>query len=344
MITIDNKEYRNLTEQVLKNANDIVGIKEGEELLSRFGIRVIGQVDTAAELPDPSEYLGQYGDAILVGTTNPYDYYIFTRPFTVGETSQWFDIGEFPLPGPTGPQGPQGPKGDDGVGSKIYVGNLSLPQDYVADPKMNDIYINSTNGYLYQYLGNWSLQGSIRGANGVNGTNGTQFLTGTTAPSSSFPTGVNVNDLYLDTTTKILYKNTGGSWSVQTTLGSTGVSKQEITNGNLLSLLPLIGINTNAYSTDPSTKCKIYINVVQGNTISGSGQINGPTLYFRSSTEGYSSSPYMNVYEFAISGGGVYTREQYVDGTYVDDGTYSNIESLGDYDMSAQWIELVSFS
>ena len=113
-ITIDGKVYRNLMEQVAKNQSDIAYILEEEGVLNQFGVKVVNEVPTDADLPDPLTYEGEYGDAILVGTTQPFDMYIFTRPFGAETANQWFNIGQFPLPGPQGATGPQGPKGDKG--------------------------------------------------------------------------------------------------------------------------------------------------------------------------------------------------------------------------------------
>ena len=66
MITIDGKELRSLEEQVLKNKQDIEYMLEEEGALNQFGIKVVGQVDTAAALPDPTTYTGEYGDAYAV--------------------------------------------------------------------------------------------------------------------------------------------------------------------------------------------------------------------------------------------------------------------------------------
>ena len=113
-ITIDGKVYRNLQEQVAKNQSDIKYILEEEGVLNQFGVKVVNQVATSSDLPDPLTYTGEYGDAVLVGATEPYDMYIFTRPFGANMANQWFNIGQFPLPGPQGVQGIQGPKGDKG--------------------------------------------------------------------------------------------------------------------------------------------------------------------------------------------------------------------------------------
>lgn len=119
MLTIDGKEFRNLEEQVLKNKNDIENALQLNNLLSDFGIRIIGQVESAYQIPSVSDYKEnnpswEYGDAYTVGTESPYDLYILTRANNNNPQDFWFDIGEFPLRGPAGPQGPQGPQGEKG--------------------------------------------------------------------------------------------------------------------------------------------------------------------------------------------------------------------------------------
>lgn len=111
MLSFGNKEFRNLQEQVLKNMKDIQDIEEGATVLADFGISIVGQVDTAADLPDPAEYDGDYGDAYIVGTEQPFHYYIFTRAFEGQENPSWFDLGQFPVPGPQGATGATGPAG-----------------------------------------------------------------------------------------------------------------------------------------------------------------------------------------------------------------------------------------
>ena len=75
-IQIDGKTYRNLQEQVGKNKHDIQDlIKSGLTLgtLNLLGIHVIGQVNSASDLPA----VGQaFGDAYMVGTAEPYHYYV----------------------------------------------------------------------------------------------------------------------------------------------------------------------------------------------------------------------------------------------------------------------------
>ena len=112
MLNYGNKDFRNLQEQVYKNMNDIQDMMQGVNVLADFGIKVVGQVDSSSDLPDPSTYDGDYGDAYVVGESEPYDYYIFTRAFEGEEEPQWFDLGQFPVPGPQGETGAQGPVGE----------------------------------------------------------------------------------------------------------------------------------------------------------------------------------------------------------------------------------------
>ena len=119
MIKIDGIEYRNLEEQVLKNKEDIAAHYNIDRVLADFGIRIIGTVESYADLPDPETFEGAYGDAYAVGTEAPYDFYIWTRPDANSghDSAYWFDIGQLAIVGPEGPQGPQGepgPKGDKG--------------------------------------------------------------------------------------------------------------------------------------------------------------------------------------------------------------------------------------
>lgn len=172
MITIDGKEYRNLQEQVLKNQSDITKIIEGNIVLGELGIKVVGQVEYAILLPDPATYVGEYGDAYLVGTAEPYDFYIFTRPFGGEEFPQWFNLGEFPVPGPQGAQGIQGlrgPKGDRG--NTIHVGS-GQPSTEIAGLQPGDYYIDTINKIFYSYDGVFKAEFIFQGKQGPQGPAG----------------------------------------------------------------------------------------------------------------------------------------------------------------------------
>ena len=174
MITIGDKQFRNLEEQVRRNQDDIKYILEEEGVLNQFGIKVIGQVDTQGELPDASTYKGEYGDAYAVGTQPPYEMYIYTREFS-GETGpQWFNIGQFPVPstvpGPTGPQGPVGPTGTRG---SIWYSGYGVPTP--SGGLTWDKFLNTSNGDVYNYNGStWQLALNIKGPQGIQGPQGEQ--------------------------------------------------------------------------------------------------------------------------------------------------------------------------
>ena len=105
MLKFGNREFRNLQEQVLKNMCDIQDIEQGATVLANFGITVVGQVNQASDLPAPATYTGKLGDAFLVGTQAPYIYYIYAKAYDGQEQAAWYNLGQFPLPGPKGDQG-----------------------------------------------------------------------------------------------------------------------------------------------------------------------------------------------------------------------------------------------
>lgn len=129
MLKFGNKEFRNLQEQVLENMQNIANIKEGTAVLSEFGIKVVGEVDSLQDLSSVADYKlahedWAYGDAFAIGTQPPYKLVILTRANDEITADHWFDIGDFPMPGPKGdtgapgeigPQGPQGNQGDTGA-------------------------------------------------------------------------------------------------------------------------------------------------------------------------------------------------------------------------------------
>ena len=163
MLNFGNKEFRNLQEQVFKNMLDIQNIEEGAQVIAEFGIKIVGQEDEAENLPDPADYLEEegheYGDAFLVGTEAPYDYYVLTRSFDdMEDEPHWLNIGVFPAPGIQGPQGEQGPQGIQGEQGPAGADGAQGPQ---------------------------GIQG-IQGIQGVQGEKGEKGDTGPQGPAGGF--------------------------------------------------------------------------------------------------------------------------------------------------------------
>ena len=180
MITIDGKILRNLEEQVLKNQQDITNIKSLGQLYS-FDIKVVGQVTDVTDLPNPETYQGEFGDAYLVGTTLPYDFYIYTRPNQFNPTNFWLNIGPFPLAGPQGKTGPQGPQGETGRGNSWSVSNNDPAS---TENRINgDQHLNGSTGAVFSLTnGAWVNTGNIRGPQGAQGIQGIQGPVGPIGP------------------------------------------------------------------------------------------------------------------------------------------------------------------
>ena len=171
MLKYGNKEFRNLEEQVRQNKDDIARHYAQDRVLADFGIKVVGQVDTPEELPDPATYEGAYGNAYAVGAEAPFTYYIWTRANNISPTDYWFNFGEITVAGPQGPKGDTvvGPQGTPG--GKWYHGS-TVP---ASSPTYNegDMYLVTMNNAVYRYNGTrWNYVSSIQGRTGATGPKG----------------------------------------------------------------------------------------------------------------------------------------------------------------------------
>jgi hypothetical protein len=128
MFQFNNKEYRNLVEQVLKNKEDIARHYEVDRIVANYGIHVLGVLPVWTGDPVDKDYT--LGDAYLVGESDPFDVYIYTLDY-INDTRFWLDVGPLAIPGPQGEQGPQGERGGRGEqgpqGERGYQG-LPGPQ------------------------------------------------------------------------------------------------------------------------------------------------------------------------------------------------------------------------
>ena len=172
MLTIDGKQYRNLEEQVRKNKEDIENLIASGGVLDEFGIKVVGTVSKLADLPSVADYKlahsdWGYGDAYAIGTSAPYDMYILTRADDTHTSDYWFNIGQFPAPGPKGDKGDTGATGSQGTRGSIW--NTS---NRPSSALIYDQYLDK-NGQIYQFNGNsWDATVNIRGPQGIQGNIG----------------------------------------------------------------------------------------------------------------------------------------------------------------------------
>ena len=79
----------------------LLSLHKAEYEWNMLGIKVIGHVD-ALPIPDGTY---EYGDTYMVGTTKPYDMWVYTRADEFHATDYWFNVGKFPQPGQQGPKG-----------------------------------------------------------------------------------------------------------------------------------------------------------------------------------------------------------------------------------------------
>lgn len=184
MITFNDKQYRNLEEQVLQNKNDIEYLLNEGSALNEFGITVVGVINNASELPDPTTYEGNFGDTYAVGIEAPYTLYVFTRQVSGQTGSWWFNIGLFPAPSTVpGPIGPQGIQGETGIRGSLWYSQSGVPTN-TNGVLSNDQAVNGLNGDLYQFVnGGWQLTGNIRGPQGIQGIQGVQGNVGPVGPT-----------------------------------------------------------------------------------------------------------------------------------------------------------------
>lgn len=146
MFQLNNKEYRNLEEQVLQNKQDIARHYNIDRVLADFGITVLGRVNTPADLPETEDENWGYG--YLVGEEAPYEVYVWTRanPDVGEEVPYWLNIGSISIVGPEGPAGRS-------------ITNISINSNY-------QLVFNFSDGSIL------TLAQSIRGPQGIPGANG----------------------------------------------------------------------------------------------------------------------------------------------------------------------------
>lgn len=160
------QEYLLLTPQcqIEKNRQDIEAIISDAVAFNYIGMKVVGQVNTADELPKKADYEVwpyDYGDAFAVGTKDPYTYYLWTRAFGAYLSDHWFNIGVFP--GPSTVPGPKGDTGATGPAPNLTIGTVTST---LSQPQV------TIEGTSPNYTLNFKLQKGDKGDPGTNGRNG----------------------------------------------------------------------------------------------------------------------------------------------------------------------------
>lgn len=197
MITVNNVTLRNLQEQVLENKQKIAEHYSTDRVIAEFGIRVVGKVSSSTGLPGANatyplpaapDYPGEYGDAYLVGTAEPYNMWIYSRPDPNSGyiTNYWINVGPLNVIGPEGPQGEKGDKGDKGTRGSLWYAGASIPS-FTANVEDKYVITSGANtGTVYTYTETgWSQIGSIRGPQGIQGIQGPIGLTGPQGPQGA---------------------------------------------------------------------------------------------------------------------------------------------------------------
>ena len=162
----DGQKYLLLTPQcqIEKNRQDIEAIINDAIAFNYIGMKVVGQANTADELPKKADYEVwpfNYGDAFAVGTTDPYNYYLWTRAFGAHLSDHWFNIGIFP--GPSTVPGPKGDTGETGPAPNLTIGTVTST---LSQPQV------TIEGTSPNYTLNFKLQKGDKGDPGTNGRNG----------------------------------------------------------------------------------------------------------------------------------------------------------------------------
>lgn len=145
MLNFGNKEFRNLQEQVLHNADAIDAIKQG--------LKIVG---VGTEVPSSLED----GEAYLVGTAVPYTLYIKVDGSII-------NLGQFPKPGPQGGQGP--------AGSGAVIGTIDTLTT-TLEPGMSASVVAETSGNNITFK--FEIPQGVPGPTGARGPQGLQGIQG----------------------------------------------------------------------------------------------------------------------------------------------------------------------
>ena len=341
-IVYNNKEYRNLQQQVAENMKNIKSLQD----LTKYGIVIKGYCmdEEHIEVVDPEPEVGD-----VVGVGYPLELYVYGPTDDSWPSNMWYSIGQYPLPGPQGPEGPQGPRGIQGAtGAQGPTGPRGLqgPQG-VAGPK-GDTGAQGETGYVSSFVPDeesvtevgqayvdedghlqvctaldpltFEDAGSIKGPQGEQGIQGIQGIQGETGAQGpqgpegpegpQGPEGEPGED-----GTIVSGTDDGTNW---TSLTIDGVTHGFAAGGGAATWGSITGTLSN--QTDLQTALNAKANSVDLATVATSGSYNDLT-----------NKPTIPVVDYPVT-------DVQVDGTSVLDGTVAKITSpdLSDYVTSTE--------
>lgn len=170
---IYNKSLNVLEKQVYDLSEAVQAHWTVDRVLADFGIRIMGQVNTADLLPTtPPGGVEAYGEAYAVGEEAPYQVYIWTRPDAYHPDAYWFNIGYISI------AGPQGAPGDE-------IASATINSNYEIVLTMDDGRVITVSGSVRGEKGEKGDQGiqGVQGPRGIQGPQGNQGPQGPEGPA-----------------------------------------------------------------------------------------------------------------------------------------------------------------
>lgn len=160
MLKYNGKEFRNLEEQV----GYLTAAFNSGKLIDELGIKVLGVFPDLATAKTTIRPPYEYGDAFEIGTTKPYNLYIYTR-----DIEDFFDFGPFPA---SGPQGKIGPTPSISINANV-TNTTGIPEATVTKTGTDE-------APIFNFTFN-NIKGE-RGREGMQGIQGPKGNTGATGP------------------------------------------------------------------------------------------------------------------------------------------------------------------
>lgn len=190
-----NYVFRNPQQAILKNKNDIAAHYAYDRVVAQLGLKVYGHLTSVSDLPDTA---AEIGDAYLVGETEPYILYAWTRanPDIGQPNDYWLEVGPLTVQGATPEIGANGnwfiagqdtgkpSRGERGLrGFNTYwyycnTANISNVWDYLPFDQSNidgEPFILLQDGRVYYWSienSSWTYATSIKGDQGNTGAPG----------------------------------------------------------------------------------------------------------------------------------------------------------------------------